>query len=369
MILVNEPDLTGNELKYLTECIETNWISSEGRFVKEFEKKFAKTVNREHAMAVTSGSVALDLAVSALELNPNDEVIVPTFTIISPLASIIRAGAKPVLVDVDLSTWNMKIEDIASKITPQTKAIIIVHIYGLPVDMDPILELADKHNLKVIEDAAEMHGQTYKNQPCGSFGDISIFSFYPNKHITTGEGGMIVTNNDDIAHKINALRNLCFVPERRFIHYELGWNARFSNLQAAVGLAQLERLNEFVERKRSMGAYYGSKLSHLKEVQLPLVNTTYASNIYWVFGLLIKPSCPITAEDAMQKLAEVGIQTRPFFYPMHLQPVFREMGLFADDVHPNSEILAQKGFYIPSGLNLKQTEMDTVISEICSIFN
>ncbi|MCB9361654.1 MAG: DegT/DnrJ/EryC1/StrS family aminotransferase [Flavobacteriales bacterium] len=368
MILVNEPDLNGNELKYLTECIKTNWISCEGSFVKKFESEFAKTVNRKFGIALTSGSTALDLALHSLALSKNDEVIVPSFTIISPVASIIRTGATPVLIDSNLETWNMNVEDIERKITPKTKAIIIVHIYGLPVDIDPVIQLAKKYNLIIIEDAAEMHGQTYKGKPCGSFGDISIFSFYPNKHITTGEGGMIVTNDIEIANKINSLKNLCFVPERRFVHYELGWNARFTNLQAAIGLAQLERLDIFIKRKREMGKYYTKKLSHLKSISLPLESTTYAENIYWVFGILIKPECKLTANDVIKKLAEKNIQTRPFFYPMHLQPVFTKMKLFKNEEYKNSEIMANKGFYIPSGLNLTYQQMDIVIEALEDIF-
>ena len=217
-IPVNEPKLDGNELKYVTECITTGWISSEGSYVKKFEDAFATTVDRQHAIAVANGSVALDAAIVALGIGAGDEVIMPTFTIISCAAAIVRAGAKPVLVDADATTFNMDVSQIEAKITNKTKAIMVVHIYGLPVDMDEVMALAKKYNLKVIEDAAEVHGQTYKGKPCGSFGDISTFSFYPNKHITTGEGGMIVCNDDDLAEKCRSLRNLCFQPQRRFFH-------------------------------------------------------------------------------------------------------------------------------------------------------
>ena len=260
MIPVNEPLLDGNEKKYLAECIDTGWISSEGPFVGEFEKRFAARVGRQYGIAVCNGSVALDVAVAALGIGPGDEVILPSFTIISCAAAIVRAGATPVVVDSDPLTWNMDVARLAKKITPQTRAIMVVHIYGLPVDMDPVLELAARHDLKIIEDAAELIGQNYRGKPCGSFGDISTFSFYPNKHITTGEGGMVMTNDGALAERCRSLRNLCFQPGKRFEHEELGWNFRMSNLQAALGLAQLERLDEFVERKRSIGRRYNKLL-------------------------------------------------------------------------------------------------------------
>mgnify|MGYP006076975861 FL=1 len=243
MIPVNTPLLSGNELKYLTECIETGWISSEGPFIKQFEEKFAAYIGRQEGIAVSNGSGALDIAVQALKIGSGDEVIMPTFTIISPAQSVVTAGATPVLVDSDPITWNMDVAQIEQKITKKTKAILVVHIYGLPVDMDPILELCKKYGLYLIEDAAEVHGQTYNGKKCGSFGDISIFSFYPNKHITTGEGGMIMVDDPELAERCRKLRNLAFETQgRRFVHHELGWNYRMTNMQAALGLAQLEKI-------------------------------------------------------------------------------------------------------------------------------
>src|SRR6185437_15595635 len=245
-IPVNQPLLDGNEKKYLSECIDTGWISSEGPFIKRFEDEFAARVGRKFGIAVCNGSVALDAAMAALDLKPGDEVIMPAFTIISCASAITRCGAVPVLVDADPLTWNMDVAQIAPRINSKTRAIMVVHIYGLPVDMDPVMELAARHGLRVIEDAAESHGQVYNGRPCGSFGDMSTFSFYPNKHITTGEGGMIVTDDEALAARCRSLRNLCFRPGQRFVHDELGWNFRMTNLQAAVGVAQLERLDEFV---------------------------------------------------------------------------------------------------------------------------
>jgi len=363
-IPVNEPLLDGNEKKYLTECIDTGWISSEGPFIKQFEEKFSAQVGRKHGIAVCNGTAALDAAIEALGIGPGDEVIMPTFTIISCIGQIVRSGARPVLVDSDPITWNMDVSQIEAKITARTKAILVVHIFGLPVDIDPVLSIARRHGLKVLEDAAQMHGQTYKGQPCGSFGDISTFSFYPNKHITTGEGGMIVTNDDRLAEDCRSLRNLCFQPHKRFVHERLGWNLRMTNMQAALGVAQLERLDEFVARKRCMGSRYTELLGGLQGVQLPLPRTDYAENIYWVYGLVLDESIGLDAEEAMKQLAAKGIGCRPFFCPMHQQPVLRAMGLFAAEAYPESDRLYQRGFYIPSGMALTDEQIERVAEAV-----
>jgi len=359
-IPVNEPLLNGNEKKYLNECIDTGWISSEGPFVKRFEDSFAKKVNRKYGIAVANGTAALDIAVEALGIGEGDEVILPTFTIISCIHQIIRSGATPVLVDSDPNTWNMDISQIEEKITIKTKAIMVVHIYGLPVDIDPILELAIKYNLKIIEDAAEMIGQSYKGNPCGSFGDLSTFSFYPNKHITTGEGGMVLTDDEELAEKCRSMRNLCFQRKQRFVHDKLGWNYRMTNLQAALGLAQLEQLESFVDKKRTIGKTYTKLLKGIKEIQLPLEKTDYAENIYWVYGIVLKDDIPFDAKEVMRKLGKNGIGSRPFFYPMHLQPVLRDKGLFKREKYSVSEKISRRGFYIPSGLALNNSEIEKI---------
>lgn len=363
-IPVNEPLLDGNEKKYLLECIDSGWISSEGPFVKSFEERFSTKVGRLHGIAVANGSGALDIAVQALKLGAGDEVIMPSFTIISCAATVVRAGATPVLVDADPHTWNMNVEQVASRITPRTKAIMVVHIYGLPVELEPIIDLARKHDLKIIEDAAEMHGQTYRGKPCGSFGDISTFSFYPNKHITTGEGGMLVCDDPNLAERCRSLRNLCFQSKKRFVHEELGWNYRMTNLQAALGLAQLERLDEFVERKRAMGLRYSGHLAQIDGLELMPAKTDYAENIYWVYGIVLKDTVPFDADEAMRRLGARGIGTRPFFWPMHEQPVFQRMGLFAGESYPVAERLARRGFYIPSGMSLTDGQMERVVIEV-----
>jgi len=362
-IPVNTPLLSGNELKYLTECIETGWISSEGPYVEKFEKDFSTYVDRKYGVAVSNGSAALDIALEALGLDKGDEVIMPTFTIISPAFSVLRAGATPVLIDSDPTTFNMDVSSIEGKITTKTRAIIVVHIYGFPVDMDPVLALCRKYNLFLIEDAAEMHGQTYKGRKCGSFGDMSIFSFYPNKHITTGEGGMIVSNNKNLVEKCRKLRNLSFDPDKpRFVHEEMGWNYRMTNLQAAIGVAQFEQIAIHIEKKREIGRMYQNGLARLNGFQLPLEKTTYAENIYWVFPLV-----GTTKEQTMKLIAQLkdnGIGTRPFFWCMHEQPVFQKMGLFQNEKYPVAENIARNGFYIPSGLGISTEEVNGVIDII-----
>lgn len=364
MIPVNEPLLDGNEKRYLAECIDSGWISSEGPFVERFERELAAYVGRSHAVAVCNGSLALDAAVAALDIGPGDEVILPSFTIISCAAAIVRAGATPVVVDSDPITWNMDADQVAACIGPRTKALMIVHLYGLPADMKPLLELAHRHGLKVIEDAAEMHGQTWRGRPCGSFGDISTFSFYPNKHVTTGEGGMLLMDDGALAERCRRLRNLALTPPRRFVHEELGWNLRMSNLQAALGCAQLERLAEFVRRKRTMGRRYGAALAGVPGLRLPLASTDYADNIYWVYGLVLDDDVDFDAEEAMRRLAAMGIGCRPFFWPMHEQPVFRRMGLFEGESYPVAERLARRGFYVPSGLALTEAQIDRVATAV-----
>ena len=246
---------------------------------------------------------------------------------------------------------------------------MIVHIYGLPVDIDPVLDIAKRYGLKIIEDAAEMHGQTYKGQPCGSFGDISTFSFYPNKHVTTGEGGMIVTDNDDLAEACRSLRNLCFQPQKRFVHERLGWNLRMTNMQAALGLAQLERLDDFVNKKRLMGQYYTELLKDLPDIQLPLVSTNYAENIYWVYGLVLNESSGLDSKEVMRRLAMKEIGTRPFFYPMHQQPILKRMNFFKGEHYPIAERLHRQGFYIPSGLALNHSQIKRCVNALKEVLS
>ena len=289
-----------------------------------------------------------------------DEVILPTFTIISCVTAVIKTGAIPIYIDVDPFTWNMNVASIEKRITKKTKAIMAVHIYGLPVDMNPILSFAKKYNLFVIEDAAQMHGQFYRENPCGSFGDISTFSFYANKQITTGEGGMIVTNNQVIRERCNSLRNLCFQKERRFFHTEIGWNYRMTNLQAAIGLAQLEQLSKIILKKKQIGSWYNELLKNNSKLNLPLEKTEYAENIYWVFGLVLKDDVDLKVEKIIFNLLENGVGSRPFFYPMHNQPVLKKYEKYNNYKFSMSEKLSEKGFYLPSGLGLSYSEIQKI---------
>ena len=370
MIFVNRPAFLGNEKKYLLNCINTGWISSDGSYVKKFENKFAKFVNRKFATTVSNGSVALELAIRALKLKKGSEVILPTFTIISCCNAIINAGLKPVLVDCYPDTWNMNVQNVIKKITKKTSAIMIVHIYGITVDVDPIISLARSKKLKIIEDAAEVIGQRYKNNMCGTFGDVSTFSFYVNKHITTGEGGMILTNKKKIYQRLLKLKNLYFGKgTNRFKHKEKGWNCRMTNLQAAIGLAQLEKIKKIVKKKIFIGNYYRKNLLNLSnKIILPLDNNVYCKNIYWVYGLIIKDKINIKANQIIDILKTKGIECRPFFYPMHKQPVFKKIGIFKKEHYPISEKLSAKGFYIPSGIGMTINEQDKVINVLYKVF-
>jgi len=366
MIPVNEPIFTGNEKKYLDQCLEQGWISSEGPFVREFEDKFSAYLGLRHGIAVCNGTAALETAVAAAGIGKGDEVIMPTFTIISCAIGIIRCGAKPVLVDAEPETWNMDTSQIEAKITRKTRAIMPVHIYGHPVDMEPVMDLARKYKLKVIEDAAEVHGAEYKGKKAGSMGHAGCFSFYANKIVASGEGGMVVTDDETIADRARAYRNLCFRPEKRFYHTELGYNFRMTNLQAAVALAQLERINEHIRIKRRMAAAYEERLKDLDAIRLP-IEKEWAQNVYWMYGIELKDSAGMDNEALAGGLAEKQIGTRPFFLGMHEQPVFHDMGLFKGEHYPVAEKLAQRGLYLPSGLALKEEQIDTVCQALHDI--
>lgn len=361
-IPVNVPFIGEREKELVAQALETGWISSEGPFVAEFEEKLSARVDRRHGIAVTNGTAALEIAVRALDIGPGDEVILPTFTIISCAQAVTNAGAIPVTVDCDPRTWNMTPEGVAAAVTPRTKAVMAVHIYGLPVDMDPILETARRHNLAVIEDAAEAIGQSYKDRPCGSIGDISTFSFYANKNITTGEGGMIMTNDNALAERCRSLRNLCFQPGKRFVHEEIGWNCRFTNLQAALGIAQLERLNETIRKKRRMAARYNELLQDVSWLDKPAPRTEHAENDYWVYGVTLNSQYSGPERDKVCALLQKsGVGVRPFFWPIHEQPVYRDRYFQNTPRHPNAERIARTGFYLPSGVALTDQQIVDVV--------
>jgi perosamine synthetase len=372
MIPVNEPLLNGRELEYVSECIRTGWISSAGRFINEFEERWAAYCGRRHGIAVSSGTAALQLAVACIGLEPGDEVIIPSFTIISCALAVIYNQGVPVLVDADPSTWCMDVSRIEEKIGPRTRAIMPVHIYGHPVDMDALQELADRYGLIVIEDAAEAQGSEYLTarataeplwRRCGSFGKLSTFSFYANKPLTTGEGGMILTDDARLAEKARSLRNLAFQTERRFYHEELGTNFRLTNMQAALGLAQVERIDKIIARKRMLGHEYTRRLKDIKHLSLQ-TEQSWARSIFWMYGLVLSEERDMDGAQFAEKLKELGVETRPFFLGMHEQPVFHKRDLFLNENHPVSERLARRGLYLPSGLALTEDQLAQVCDAI-----
>jgi perosamine synthetase len=372
-IPVAEPALTDRDIELATECLRSGWISSSGKYLDEFEARWAAYCGRKHGVAVSSGTAALEVAVQALGLGPGDEVILPTFTIISCAVAVTAVGARPVLVDADPETWTMNPALMAEKISTRTRAIMPVHIYGHPADMDPILALAERHGLDVIEDAAEAHGAEYGSgldkpggervwRRCGSFGRLSCFSFYANKIITTGEGGMVVTDDEALARRVRSLRNLCFkVP--RFHHDELSHNFRLTNLQAALGVAQLERIEQILARKREMGQRYTARLGQNPKLQLP-ARKDWAKNVYWMFGVVLRDGAGLDAGELAARLSEHGIETRPFFLGMHAQPALRSHGWFKEDHYPVADRLAQQGLYLPSGVSLGWDELEFVCSRL-----
>jgi len=376
MIPVNEPLLGETDLHYVTECVRTGWISSSGRFIDEFEQRWAAYCGRRYGIAVSNGTTALQLAVAALDLQPGDEIIMPSFTIISCALAAVYNGAVPVLVDSDPATWCMDVTQVEKKISERTRAIMPVHIYGHPVDMDPILELARARGLAVIEDAAEAHGAEYLSgrdtnpvwRRCGGLGTLSCFSFYANKLVTTGEGGMVVTNDAGLNDKVRSLRNLCFRPERRFYHLEMGFNFRLTNLQAALGLAQIERIHDIVARKRSVGEEYTRRLKGLRGLQLP-VDECWARGVYWMYGIVVMEETGMDAAALAQTLRRSGIETRPFFLGMHEQPVFHQRGLFVDEHYPVAERLGRQGLYLPSGLALTEEQLTHVCTTLHEVLS
>jgi perosamine synthetase len=362
IIPVCEPSLTGNELKYVQQAVETNWISSAGGFIHEFEGKFAAMCGARYGIACANGTVAMHLALATLGLEPGDEVILPTFTMIATINAVTYCGATPVLVDSEPNYWQMDIEQVAAKITPRTKAIIPVHIYGHPVDMDPLMELARKHGITVIEDAAESHGAEYKGRRTGSLGDAAGFSFYGNKIITTGEGGMITTNNREIAKLAWNLRDHAFSTERHFWHKYVGFNYRMTNLQAAVGLGQVEQMEEFVEARRKHAFEYNARLAGIPGITTP-PEAEWAKNVYWMYGILVdKQQFGMSRDELRFVLAENGIETRTFFIPMHCQPVYWQA--FKGQRYPVAERLCRDGFYLPSASSLTLQEIEYITEVI-----
>ena len=368
-IPVNVPKIYKQEKLNVKNCLETSWISSEGKFVKEFEKSFSKYNSRKYGVAVSSGTAALEIAVKSLNLKKGDEVLIPCFSIISTALCVVKLGLKPILIDADIKTWNMNPDDVLKKISVKTKAIIITHIYGFPVDMKKIIKVSKLKKIRIIEDAAEMIGQKYYKKKCGSFGDVSTFSFYANKHITTGEGGMILTNDRSIYLKSKSLRNLCFGSGiNRFQHDDIGWNYRMTNLQAAIGCGQLKNISKIIKRKREIGKRYLKNLKNCKSIYIQPNKLNYAHNIFWVFGILLKKSLNVSRDTVVNKLLKKNVQTRNFFYPMNKQKIFIKMKIFNKKSNfPISNTLSKNGFYLPSGLGITNKEIDFVSHKLIEI--
>jgi perosamine synthetase len=365
-IPVNAPLVTNQDALELYKAAKSGWISSSGRKINEFEKKFASFIGVNYATTVSNGTAALEIAIKALDIKKNDEVIIPNFTIISNALAVIKQNAKPIFVDCEKYNWNMKIEDIEKKITKRTKAIIATHIYNYPLEIKKIKKLCKSKKIYLIEDAAESLGNKIDNKLCGSFGDISIFSFYANKHITTGEGGMITTNNLKHLDRCKALKNLCFGKKDRFHHEDIGWNYRFTNLQASLGLSQLSRIKKIIKKKKSIGKYYYDLLKKNKNIFIPAPKYKKLINIYWVVGILIKENLKIDAKNLSKQLLLHNIETRPFFWPMNEQKILKKLGYTnKNEKFKNSDHIAKYGLYLPSGLTLEKKQ----IKDICEVVN
>lgn len=364
-IPVCEPFLNGNELDYVNDCIKTGWISSAGKYVKAFEESFASYCGTKYAVGVCNGTVALHLALSALDIKKGDEVIIPNFTMIASAFAVCYTGATPVFVDADSETWNINVKKIEEKISDKTKAIMPVSIFGHPCDMEQIWALAKKYNLKIIEDAAESHGAEYKGKRTGNLADITAFSFFANKNLTTGEGGMVLTNNEELYKKCLYFKNLCFPLDapRNYVHNDIGFNYRISNIHSAIGLAQVEKANEYRDLRIKNANLYRKYLEGVSGVSFQKTRNDVL-NVHWMNGILINPQTyGKTRDELIVKLKSDNIDTRLFFVGMNEQPALAKYGCNLSGNYPVTEILTENGFYLPSGSNLTEK----TIQNICDI--
>jgi len=361
MIPVAEPSLGKEELKNVIKAIKSGWISSKGEFIEEFETKFAEYCGVKYGVATSNGTVALHLALKALSIGKGDEVILPTLTFIATANAVSYCGAKHVFVDSHPYYWCIDPAKIEEKITENTKAIITVHLYGHPCDMDWIMDIAEDRGLYLVEDAAEAHGAEYKGKKVGSFGDISCFSFYGNKIITTGEGGMCLTNDGELYKKMITLRDHGMSKERKYWHDVIGFNYRMTNIQAAIGSAQVEKLDVFVKKKREIAEIYNSFLRDIKGITLPR-EAKWAKNVYWMYSILVEDNFALTRDELMVKLRENDADSRPFFYPVHVQPPYKR-----SEKMPVAEFLADRGINLPSAVTLKRENIEKIIRIIDSL--
>lgn len=363
---VNAPLISAEAKRNVAEAMDTGWISSAGKFVEEFEQGFANYLGMKHGIAVSNGTAALHVALLAVDIGSDDEVIVPAFTMMSTILAVLYTGAKPVFVDCELDTYNIDVTKIEEKITQKTKAILPVHIYGHACEMDDILILAKKHHLHVVEDAAEAHGGEYKGKKCGTMSELACFSFYGNKIVTCGEGGMVVTNDDDLAHTCRKIKDLYHSDQKRFIHEHVGYNYRLTNVQAAIGSGEVQHIAEYIAKKQWMADYYSARLKDIAGLRLPMTKS-YVKNVYWMYGVLVDAKTfGLTKDELRAKLKQRGVDTRDFFYSPNVQPVllekFGHMGEF-----PNTDYIAANGLYLPSGLALTEEQARYVCEQVKQI--
>jgi perosamine synthetase len=361
MIPVYEPSLGEEEVENVLHAVKSGWISSKGEYIPEFEDAFSKYIGVAHGVACANGTTALHLALTALGLKKGDEVIVPTLTFVSTANVVLFTGATPVFVDADSAYWCIDPQKIEDAISKRTKAIIPVHLYGNPCDMRAIMKIAHDHDLYVVEDAAESHGALYNGKMTGSFGDIGCFSFYGNKIITTGEGGMCVTNNEQLADAMRRLRDHGMDPDKKFWHDRLGFNYRMTNLQAAVGVAQVKKLKGLIEKKRQIAAWYGTELEDLARDDLIMRHPepSWAKTVYWMYSILLNGRFPLSRDEVVTRLKDEGIETRPFFYPIHTFPWYNKGETF-----PVAEALSRAGINLPSSANLRKSDVQMIAEKI-----
>jgi perosamine synthetase len=359
-IPVAAPVLAGNEQAYVMDCLRTTWISSNGVYIGRFEAAFAGFCGARHALSCSNGTVALHLALLGLGIGPGDDVLVPTLTFVATANAVTYCGARPVFVDADPETWNLDVADLEAKITTRTKAIVVVHLYGHPADMDRVLDVAGRHGLRVIEDAAEAHGARYRDRPVGALADVGTFSFYGNKIITTGEGGMVVTNDAALAARISQLKGQGMDPARRYWFTMVGYNYRLTNIAAAIGLAQLENAGWHMQRRREVAAWYQEDLAGIPGLTWQ-VEQPWARHAYWMFTVQVDDH--VADRDAvMARLAGRGIETRPVFYPIHTLPPYRETAGGAS--FPIAERIARRGINLPTWAGLTREDVGAVSASL-----
>lgn len=361
-IFVAQPKMAGNERKYVLDCLDSNWISSNGKYIGAFEEAFAKFCGAKHAIAANNGTTALHLALVALDLKPGDEVIIPTVTYIATANAVRYCGATPVLVDVCQDTMNIDPSDIERKITPKTRGIIPVHLYGHPANMVAVKQVAQKHGLWVVEDAAEAHGAEVNGQKVGTLGTCATFSFFGNKIITTGEGGMITTNDDELAAKLRLYRGQGMDPKRRYWFPVVGYNYRMTNIQAAIGLAQMEGISTALAERERLAGWYDAALSELSaKIVLPS-QASWAKQVYWMYNIFLRDGDECRRDQIMRDLDEMGIETRPVFYPMHVLPPYLESSSY-----PVADTWAQRGINLPTHQDLTKIDVERIARSLGEI--